>query len=444
MNDTWVLWLPRSLRQRLHGRARLQRVISNTGWLMADKVLRMGVGLFVSVWVARYLGPQQFGLLSYAAALAALFGVLAGLGLDGIVVRDLVQNPGDRDRLLGTAFMLKLVAGIGAFLLSLAAATLLRPDDALTLWLVGIIAAGSIFQAFDAIDFWFQSRVESRYVVYARNAAFLTAAVAKVCLILAEAPLIAFAAVALAEIALGAGGLVMAYRWQRLPLWSWRPTVRRAIQLIRESWPLVLSGLAIVVYMKIDQVMLGEMLGDKAVGLYAAATRVSEIWYFIPTAIISSVSPAIIQAKVNNPRLYEERIARLLRLMVLLALSIAVPVTFLADRLIETVFGSDFAGAGDVLAIHMWSAVFVFVGVAQGPWVLNEGLTRFQMRRTVLGVLINVGLNLVFIPAYGIVGAAIATLISQLVVVFISNLLSSKTRPMFFMTLRALTLRSLA
>lgn len=430
------------MRNKLDGRHQLQMSIANTGWLFVDRLVRMGVGLFVSIWVARYLGPEQFGLLSYATAITALFGVLAGLGLDGIVVRDLVRMPEDRDQLLGTAFVLKCMAGLAAFMLSLVATALLRPVDTLTFWLVGIIAAGSIFQALDAIDFWFQSRVEARYVVYAKNMAFLVASGVKVGLILAEAPLIAFAWIALGEIALGAGGLLAAYKWQGHELRTWRPTARRAGVLLRESWPLVLSGAAVIVYMKIDQIMLGEMLGNEAVGLYTSATRISEIWYFIPTAIVASVSPAIIRAKKDNPQLYQERMASLLRLMVALPLAIAVPMTFLADGVIHVLFGKAFAGAGDVLAIHIWAAVFVFLGVAQQPWVLNEGLSKFLMRRTLLGAVINVGLNLVLIPVNGIRGAAIATLISQIGVVLVSHLLSGRTRPMFFMTLRALTLRS--
>ncbi|MCR4321033.1 MAG: oligosaccharide flippase family protein, partial [Candidatus Brocadiaceae bacterium] len=141
----------------------LQNILVNTGWLFADRILRMGVGLFVGVWVARYLGPEQFGLYSYALAFVSLFGAFATLGLDGIVVRDIVRDPACKYETLGTAFVLKLIGGSLTFLLVIIAISLLRPHDRLTHWLVGITAVGMIFQAFDTIDFWFQSQVKSKY-----------------------------------------------------------------------------------------------------------------------------------------------------------------------------------------------------------------------------------------------------------------------------------------
>lgn len=438
MNEARVTWLPGFVRRYVAGRNGLQQVVANAGWLFADKVIRLGVGLFVWIWVARYLGPQQFGLLNYAMALAALCGVLAGLGLDGIVVRNLVRNPEHRDWLLGTAFMLKLAGGIVAFVLSLAVATLLRPHDALALWLVGIVAAGTIFQALDAIDFWFQSRVESRYVVYARNAAFLAASVAKIALILAQAPLIAFAWVALGEIALGAGGLLTAYRWQGHGLRAWRSTPQCAGELLKESWPLVLSGLAITVYMKIDVVMLGEMVGDQAVGIYSATVRVSEIWYFIPVAIVSSVTPALIEAKKVSEGLYYQRLARLFRLLAGVALTVAILMTFGAGFVTDLLYGEAYSGASVVLAIHIWAAVFVFLGVAQGPWSINEGLTKLLLFRTLFGAIANIALNLMLIPSHGAIGAAVATVISQALSAVVLNAFNSKTRKIFVLQVNAM------
>lgn len=172
---------------------KLLKVAANASWLFADRFLRMGVGLVVGVWVARYLGPEQFGLYNYAIAFVSLFSAFATLGLDNIVVRDLVRDPTCRDEILGTTFALKLIGGIFTLLLTVGIISLLRPNETLTHWLVGIIAVGMIFQAFDAIDFWFQSQTQSKFTVYARSTGFLLITIVKLILIWMQAPLIAFA-----------------------------------------------------------------------------------------------------------------------------------------------------------------------------------------------------------------------------------------------------------
>ena len=177
MNQSWTRLLPSFIRSRLEGRQTLQKIISNTGWLFADRALRMGVGLLVSVWVARYLGPTQFGQLNYVIAFVALFATFATLGLDGIVVREVVRNPAAEWEILGSAFMLKLCGGALTAVGAVVFISVLRPGDILSRWLVGIVAAGAVFQAFDVIDFWFQSQVLSKYVVLAKNGAFLLTAV---------------------------------------------------------------------------------------------------------------------------------------------------------------------------------------------------------------------------------------------------------------------------
>jgi PST family polysaccharide transporter len=272
MNQAWIQLLPPILRSKLHGRYTLQKILSNTGWLFADRILRMGVGLIVGVWVARYLGPEQFGLFNYAIAFVSLLMPLATLGLDGIVVRDLVRDPTCKDVTLGTTFVLKLLGAVVTIFITIGAIVLIRPGSHQDHWLVGIVAAGMLFQAFDTIDFWFQSQVQSKYTVYARNLAFVLLALVKVALIQVHAPLIAFVWAGLAETAIGTVGLVIAFHAAGNHLKNWKITLVRAKTLLRDSWALILSGVAIMIYMKIDQIMLGEMVGDHAVGIYSAAT----------------------------------------------------------------------------------------------------------------------------------------------------------------------------
>ena len=439
MNQSLFALLPNFIKTRLEGRHMLQKAITNTGWLFIDQVLRMGVGLFVSVWVARYLGPEQFGIFSYAIAFVALFTALATLGLDNIVVREIVKNPDDANEILGTVFFLKLIGGVLALCLTVGIVSMMRPDDSLTRWMVGIIAAGMVFQAFNTIDLWFQSQVQSKYTVYAKNSAFLLASIGKVGLILKGSPLIAFAWIALAEVAIGAVGMVVSYRLNGHFMRKWQVGFKRASELLKDSWPLILSGIVIMIYMRIDQIMLGEMVGNEAVGIYSAAARLSEAWYFIPTAIAASVFPAIIEAKKISEKLYNSHLQKLYNLMAWMAISIAIPVTFLAGYIIYFLYGESYSGAGTVLSIHIWAGVFVFLGVASGKYLLTENYTRISFFRTSIGAVVNILLNIALIPRYGPAGAAITTLMSQFFVVF-SMVFIGKTRKQSLMMFRSLLL----
>ncbi|MFT7824752.1 MAG: flippase, partial [Sulfurimonas sp.] len=326
----------------------------NTSWLFAEKILRMIVGLFVGIWVARYLGPEQYGLFSYAQSFVALFVAFATLGLDGIVIRELLNHEHKRDELLGTAFWLKL-AGAFAVLVFLAIAVNFTSNDSYTNTLVFIIASATVFQSFNVIDMYFQSKVLSKYIVYANVITLLITSVIKVILILNEAPLIAFVWVVLFNSFIVAAGYLYFYFHHQMSFKEWRFSVQTAKALLKDSWPLILSGIVISIYMKIDQVMIKEMLGSDAVGQYAAAVRLSEAWYFIPMVIASSLFPAIINAKKVSEELYYARLQRLYDLMVWMAIAIALPMTFLSDWVVNLLYGVQYNQSGTVLALHIWA-----------------------------------------------------------------------------------------
>jgi len=412
MNQGWIRFLPAVLREKVAGRDYLQNVISNTGWQFADNILRMGVGLLVGIWVARYLGPEQFGSLSYALALAALFSTFAMLGLDDIVVRDLVRDPEGKDVTLGTAFTLKIFGGSIAFLAALGTILMLRPADELSHWLVGIIAAGSIFQVFNIIDFWFYSQVSAKYIVLARNAAFLICSVLKIVFILTAAPLIAFAWVTLLEVVIGAAGLIIAYRTKGNRFGRWRFELARAQSLMRDCWPLIFTGVAATIYLRIDQVMLGELAGSEEVGVYSVAVRMVEVWVFIPTAVYWSVFPAIVEAKAQSEELFYNRLQLFYNSMALVAYGIAIPITFLGEWLVSVLYGEAYARGGVLLVFLIWTNVFTSLEMARSSLLMTMNWTRIYLVIVLMGAVLNVGLNYFLIPQFGGMGAVISSLVS--------------------------------
>ncbi len=414
----------------------LRKILANMGWLMVDRVIRMGIGLFVGVWVARYLGPVQFGSLNFAVAFVALFGTAVTLGLDAIVVREILHNPDDSHEILGTTLALRCGGGLLGIGVSIATLRLIQPHDRQALLLVSVYSLTMLFQALDTIDSYFQSQVRSKITVWAKNGAFLVFAAIRVALIYAKAPLWTFVAAITGEVALGAAALMLGYHLSGGRISFWRCSKKKAVHLVQQSWPVIFSAMAIMIYMRLDTVMLKVMKGDFAVGLYSAATRVSEVWYFIPMAIVSSVSPSIIRAK-DNSELFYGRLRKLFFLMTLSACVIGSLVALASSTIIRILYSNTYSGAGPVLAVHIWASVFVFLGVAQSSWDVAKNMLKLSLYRTILGAMINVSMNLYLIPRYSAMGAAIATVVSYAVSGVFANIFSAQTRPIFYMQMKS-------
>ena len=430
--------IPGFIRQRVAHRPNLLRIVDNIGWLFVDKMLRMGVGLIVGVWVARYLGPQQLGLLDFAAAFASMFAALAGLGLQGIVVRELVRSPHEAAETLGSTAALLFAGGVLSYGLLMVSIWFLRPDDSLSIGIVAILGSVMLFKASEVVIYWLEAQVQSKYAVWIQNGVFLTVAAIKVVMIVQRAPLIAFAWITMAEALVVALLLASMVGLREQRLWPLRFQVERARELLKDSWPLMLAGIAVTLYMKIDQIMLGEMIGNEAVGVYGAATRISEVWYFIPLSIVASLFPSIIELRDRDPAKYHARLQRLYDVMVWLSLLIAVPMTFLSPFFVTLLYGEAFADAGLILAIHIWASVFVFLGVASSRWLVAENLQLLSLQRTALGAVTNIALNYILIPDHGPAGAAAATVISYAIAALFADVLQARTRPAFRMKLQAL------
>lgn len=412
-----------------------KKYFTNTSWMMAEKVIRIFVVLFVGVCVARYLEPDRFGLLSYAHSFVGLFASLSSMGLDGILVRELVKTPKKQYELMGTVFILKIIGASLVFGI-IAIAVKFTNNDGLTNTLVFIIATGIFFQSFNVIDLYFQSLVQSKYSVLILFFQSLISSVFKLMFIIIAAPLIWFAVVSLIDSVVFASGLLVMYLYRRQKIGKWNPNKKIGKDLLSDSWPLIFSGFVIAIYMKIDQVMIKEILDAEAVGNYAVAVRLSEACYFIPIVICNSIFPAIINAKQKSESIYHKRLQQLYILMTWIAISIALPISLFSNVIINFLFGEKYIQASQVLAIHMWSGVFVFLGVASVKHLLIENLTKISFMRTFLGAAINVILNIVLIPSFGINGAAFATLISYITSNF-SLIIFSKGREIGFMMINS-------
>ncbi|MFC7299686.1 flippase [Herminiimonas aquatilis] len=407
-----------------------RRYFENTSWMFAEQVLRMAAGLFVGIWVARYLGPEQYGVFSYAIAFVSIFSSVAKLGLDSIVVRDLVRDPNQRDIYLGTAFWLKL----GGALLTLGAVTLAvqyTENDHLTNLYILIIASGSIFQSFEVVDFYFQSKVLSKFVSLCRITQLVLSSLLKIYLVLTGADLLWFVAVSLIDQATLAVSLYLAYRYQRHGNFFKYFDLPLAKNLLRDSWPLILSGFVLMIQARIDQVMLKALVGNAEVGYYSSAMRLIEIFSFIPMILTTSLFPAIVNAKNMSVSVYKDRLSHLYKFMMLLFLGVAIPIYFFGNEIVIFLYKDAYAPAGYLFSLMALRLFFTNYGAARGAYLMAENLTRYALITLIIGAVVNVLLNYLLIPIYHSKGAIFASLVSFFVATFLLDFCYGKTRENF-------------
>ena len=407
------------------------KYFKNTSWLFAEKILRIVVGLFVGIWVTRYLGPERFGLFSYAQSFVGLFTAFATLGLDGIVVRELVKDESRRDELIGAAFWLKLT-GAFAVLIILTIAIQFTSNDNSTNYLVFIIASATIFQSFNVVDFYFQSKVLSKYVVYANVISLFITSLIKVTLILNDAPLIAFAWVVLFDSFVLAVGLICLFlKNSTFRFWSLTFNRKTAVSLLKDSWPLIFGLIGVSIYSRIDQIMIKEMLDSEAVGYYSVAVRLTEMWLFITTALTTTFFPAIVNAKKQDEALYLDRIQNLYNLLTRISVTLCILMVLFSDFIIQLLFGVEYILSIEILNVYVWSLVFVFLSNGSWSYYLNNNLELLASIRLIYGAIANIILNMYLIKEMGMLGAAYSTLISYAIASYLFNSFYRKTRTLF-------------
>ena len=387
-----------------------EKYFKNTGWLFIGRIGSLLIKMGVSILVANYLNPSKNGIITGGITYIYFFSAIATLGLDQFIVKELHAFPEDRDSILGTSFWLKVFAGLVCVPL-IYLAYQIYPARATPYSFVFILSFTGVVQAFNVIDSYFQSQVKSKYIMQVQVVGNIISAIIKVLLIWQKMPLVYFVYAYFFDIVLLSTGYYFTYQDKGRSIFNWRFKGTLAAKLLSYSWPLIIAGIMVSLYMKIDQIMLQNMVGVREAGAYNTVAQLSEAWNFIPSVIVTSLFPAILNARRDDFGRYKKRIQNLYDLMVYLSLPAAVAVSF-ASPLIYKLYKPGYAYAAPVLSVHIWSGVFVFLGVASTQYLIAENLNKLTFIRTGFGAIVNIGLNLILIPKMGMMGAAISTLVA--------------------------------
>lgn len=410
----------------------------STVWLLFEKVVFLCVSLLVQLAIARYLQPELFGKLNYLLALMALFSPLMALGLNSIVSREVLLRPADTSQIIGSSMALRLLASIvvASITIVLAYKFLSQGDWALfSFLLISNIATSAL-----VVDFWLQAHVANRYGVLLRLSVLAIFGVARLIAIDQNAELPVFVYLAGLELVFTGVLYLLAYHKLAGGLQFMQMSLPESRRLLSDSRWLLFSGIAAMIYIKVDQVMLGVMIGDRAVGIYVAAARISEVWYFMPTALVTSFFPQLINNKVVDSTAYTLDLQKLNDLLFALSVGVAIIVSLSSSWLLPFLFGDAYASSVAVLVVHVWVAVFVFMRSLLSKWLLTENLLRLSMLSQVLGAVVNVVLNYYLIPIYGPIGAAYATVLSYAVAGYLVLFCHSRLWPMAIIVSRSFIL----
>ena len=401
-----------------------RRFITNSGWLLFDQFLRVVAGALLSLWIARHYGPEQLGAFNYAMAIVALWIPIAAASLDVLVIRDLVKDASAARVILASAHVLRLLAALVSIGGALAMAMTARPEDHSLVVLVLVAALSTLFQSAFVVDSWYQSQAQTRVGAIVRSLAFVVGASLRVAAIVADAD-VALLAIAVAVEAFVAGLLFH---------WFYRKKEGQLLDLRAADWcrvraylsegkSLILTGVLIGIYMRVDRVMIGLLLDDRAVGIYSVAIQLCELFYLLPNAVLLSIYPTLVSLHAANEEHYRQRLLQAMAVFFYGSLAIALVFSYTAPWIIPILLGPSYAESASIARTYIFLLPLISMSIVFSHWYVLYGKTAISMYGTVIGGASALLLNYLLIQRFGLLGAVYAALISMLMPTVIVSLL---------------------
>ena len=403
--------------------------LRNSYWIIGERIFQMLLTFVVGILTARYLGPSNFGTLSYTAAFISFFTNIAALSMNNVVIFKLINHPDQEGDYLGSAILYQLVAALLSSVSIACLIIILNPGDSLKLTLALIQSGQLLFRALEILDAWFQRRLQSKYVSVGKMIACLVVSGYKIFLLVTAKSLIWFAFSNVISDFVIAGVLLFFYKYEHGQ--KLRAKIRLGNELLRESYHFILPDIMSAVYAYLDRIMIGRMMKDIDVGYYSIAASLAAMWIFVPIAVINSYKPTIIEYQKNGDRQnFLLRLKQLISVVFWMCAAVAIVITLFGGIAVRILYGTEYLPAIGPLSLLVWAEVFGVTSMTRIIWILCEGKNRYVKYYVFLGVVTNVILNCILIRSMGIIGAAIATLATQIVVCIIAPLFFKETRPL--------------
>ena len=417
-----------------------KKTTKNIIWLMSGRIAHMVLSFVIGLLTARYLGPDNYGLINYAGAYATFFTSFCTLGINSVIVKNFIDHPDEEGVTIGTALALRLISSILSLCTIVGVVAIIDGDESVTLAVVALYGLSLIFQVFDTFNYWFQSKLLSKYYAIATMIAYVVASAYRGILLIVEKSVEWFAIANSVDYCLVALLLYIFYKRNYGPGLSF--SVKKGKELLSVSCSYILSGLMVAIYGATDKLMLKQMIDEASVGYYALACSISTIWVFMLSAIIDSLKPTIMRYHNEDNHLYEQMNRRLYAIIFYMSLFVSLGIVIIAPLFIRILYGAEYLPSVGVLRIIVWYVAFSYLGVARDIWIVCEKKQKYLKYLYMGSAVLNVILNLVMIPQLGIIGAALATVITQFSTIFLFPVLIKDFRPNVKLMMEAITLQS--
>lgn len=411
----------------------------NAIWIIGGKVMQMILSLFVGILSARYLGPSNYGLISYGSALVSFFMCFCTLGINSIIVKDFFDHPEEQGEAIGSAILMRALSSFCSCFLIIGVSTLMDYGDWTTVVVVALCSVSLLFHVFDTITYWFQSQYNSKVSAISIFLAYVATSAYKIILLILNKSVFWFAfATALDYMVLGILLLIFYKRYNGPKLCaSWKTGKR----LLSKSYHYIFSGMMVAIYAQTDKLMLKQMLDEEAVGYYAIATAVCSMWTFVLSAIIDSMYPTIIQNFKQDGKTFDKKNRQLYAIVFYVSAFVSVMFLIFGNLVVRILYGQAFMPAVMPLKIITWYTAFSYFGVARNAWMVCNDKQKYLKYIYIFAALLNVGLNIIFIPMWGPSGAAVASLITQIFTGILLPYCIKELRPNAKLMLEAIILK---
>lgn len=387
--------------------------VKNAGWMMSEKIVQMLISLVVSLITARYLGPSNYGLINYATSFVAFFSAFCTLGINALMVKELVDNPQQEGMVIGTALLMRGISSILSAITIIALVSIIDRDEPTTILVVSLCSLGLVFSIFNTFNYWFQRRLQSSYTAIATLVAYVITAAYRVVLMITKQDVTLFALATSVDYICLAVIIVLFYKkceGQRLSF-SWK----YGKSLLSRSKHFILSGLMVTIYAQTDKLMLKQMLDITQTGIYSTAAAINNMWCFVLTALIDSLYPSIMEAnKLGDEGLFKARNRKMYAIVFYVSVVVAIAFNIFAELIIYILYGKAYMAAATPLRIVSWYTAFSYLGVARNAWIVSKNKQNHLIKIYVAAAVLNVALNYLLIPVWGASGAAVASLVSQI------------------------------
>lgn len=415
------------------------RTVTNAGWIIGGRLANKVLAFLVSIITARYLGPDNFGLITYATAFTTFFASLCNLGINSVIIKNFMDHPEEEGETIGTTLVLRAISSLLSAVMIVGIVSVLDSGEPMTMLVALLSSIGLLFQVFDTFKYWFQSRLQSKYAAIATVLSYVAMSAYKIILLLTGKNVAWFAMATSVDYFVVAVFLLVAYKKNGGPLLS--VTRKKAKELLNASGSFILSGLMVSVYASTDKLMLKQMLDDSSVAYYSLAVSLSTTWAFVLQAIIDSMYPSVLQVFDKDKAEFSRKNRQMYAIVIYVAAAVSLTISLLARSVVQLLYGQAYLPAVRPLQIVVWYTAFSYLGVARNAWIVSVNCQRYLKYLYCAVAIINVVLNWMLIPLWGPSGAAVASLVTQISTVAILPALIPQLRPNAKLMLEALLLR---